>query len=221
MDPMMQVSVTLISARGLKAADSNGKSDPYAKLHLHKHSHQSQTKYKTLDPEWGEEFFWKGKKGPMLSKPLHIQLFDHDMLSFDDPLGGHYIHLLPLIEQLAENEETDFDCDLDTQGSVRLKISWKWCVRPLERYCTISVPTRFWLLMTRGWQPRRAAWCYACHSPLALCTAFPGGRTPPRSNPAFLTCLSGIETSAGSWTLCSRVLSGQWQPSSLPARGSH
>ena len=87
MDPMMQVSVTLISARGLKAADSNGKSDPYAKLHLHKHSHQSQTKYKTLDPEWGEEFFWKGKKGPMLSKPLHIQLFDHDMLSFDDPLG--------------------------------------------------------------------------------------------------------------------------------------
>ena len=126
---MMQVTVTVISARGLKAADSNGKSDPYARIHLHKHTHQSKTKYKTLDPVWEEEFMFKGKKGPLLTKPLHIQLYDSDMLSFDDPLGGVYIDLLPLVGEegkLAEGEEEEMIRDLDTQGSIRFKISWKW-----------------------------------------------------------------------------------------------
>jgi Ca2+-dependent lipid-binding protein len=65
----------------------------------------------------------------LLEKPLHIKLYDYDVLSFDDPLGGVNIDLLPLIEKMAEDEVKETIRDLDTQGSVRLKISWRWCGR--------------------------------------------------------------------------------------------
>ena len=230
MDPFMQVSVTLISGHGLQAADSNGKSDPYAKLHLGKHSHTSHTKYKTLDPEWGEEFFWKGKKGPLLAKPLRIQLYDHDMISFDDPLGGVNIDLLPLIEKMAEDEVKETIRDLDTQGSVRLKISWRWCgrsrsndaipnhARDVRSATTVDGHTVLvtrcppvggrrppltavrWRVLFIDQRPLTAA--RGARQPAALCAPSTGGRSRPRSSQASTTCSSGIGTSGGLSTSC-------------------
>ena len=73
LDAMYEVNVTLLSASGLKAADSNGKSDPYIKLKLNRREQHSRTEKKTLDPVYNEDFTWMAKKGTVLSKPLELQ----------------------------------------------------------------------------------------------------------------------------------------------------
>ena len=126
LDSLIEVSVTLQSGHGLMAADSNGKSDPYAKLQLGKHAHTSHIKYKTLDPVWSQKFTWKGRKGALLKTPLHVKVYDHDTFSFDDYLGEAMIHLAPLVEEIAEHQEQEITCPLETQGGIVLKFSWAW-----------------------------------------------------------------------------------------------
>ena len=46
--------VHLVGATGLKAADRNGKSDPFAKLSLAGQRAKSKTIMATLDPQWDE-----------------------------------------------------------------------------------------------------------------------------------------------------------------------
>ena len=59
-----QLRIRLLRARGLAAADSNGKSDPYAKVYVRhagkEQEKKSTTKPKTLDPEWNETFTFEG-----------------------------------------------------------------------------------------------------------------------------------------------------------------
>lgn len=49
--------VQLLRAKGLLAADSNGFSDPYAKLSLGEQKQRSRTIRKTLNPVWNSEIF--------------------------------------------------------------------------------------------------------------------------------------------------------------------
>ena len=127
LDAMYEVTIKLDSATGLKAADSNGKSDPYAKLKMGKKEYTSRTEKKTVSPVWNQEFTYMGKKGTLLAKPLQVQVFDDDKFSFDDKLGGVDVDLRPVLDTLDEKEETVITGNFDTQGSVMLRVSWSWC----------------------------------------------------------------------------------------------
>jgi len=48
------VSIRIIAARDLVAADRNGKSDPYVKCKVGKHKGKTSVIKKNLNPEWNE-----------------------------------------------------------------------------------------------------------------------------------------------------------------------
>ena len=80
----------LHAARNLRAMDFNffgqGSSDPYATAKVGARSYRSAVVKKTLHPVWKEEaydFFLFNKR-----QLLNVQLFDQDMSSADDFLGG-------------------------------------------------------------------------------------------------------------------------------------
>ena len=79
--------IVLVSARGLKAADSNGLSDPYCMLSMGRHRKTSTTIKKTLNPKWNEEFQFKGEIAKLGSKLL-LRMYDYDLVGFDDALGN-------------------------------------------------------------------------------------------------------------------------------------
>jgi Ca2+-dependent lipid-binding protein len=53
-----QLSVTLVGAHGLFAADFGGKSDPFAIIRLGATEFVTETLNKTLDPEWNQTFLF-------------------------------------------------------------------------------------------------------------------------------------------------------------------
>ncbi|XP_076453214.1 rabphilin-3A-like isoform X2 [Babylonia areolata] len=80
---------TIARARGLKAMDSNGFSDPYVKLHLLPGASKStklrtKTIHKTLNPEWNESLTYYGiTEDDMLKKTLRLSVLDEDAFGFD------------------------------------------------------------------------------------------------------------------------------------------
>ncbi|GFO08698.1 double c2-like domain-containing protein beta [Plakobranchus ocellatus] len=80
---------TIIRAKGLKAMDSNGLSDPYVKLHLLPGANKStklrtKTIHKTLNPEWNESLTYYGvTEEDMLRKTLRLSVLDEDSFGFD------------------------------------------------------------------------------------------------------------------------------------------
>ncbi len=114
------VRFTRMQARGLKAADLNGLSDPYLQFHavpftdyLLRTDLQSKVKKKTLDAEW------KGSEVPELPTILRnnaelrhlvivVSVWDHDVSSEDDPLGDVIIPIGSFVDPNADpNECTD------------------------------------------------------------------------------------------------------------------
>ena len=122
----VEVFVGITSAAGLIAADKGGTSDPFAKLKMNGHEYHTATLHKTINPVWGQEFAWRGKRTTMLADPLHIKVFDDDVFSKDDKLGEINLDLNPLLDQLDENEKLELDVNLDTQGTVKLTLRWIW-----------------------------------------------------------------------------------------------
>ena len=49
------LTVTIVSARGLRAADRGGTSDPFCLCRVGKEVFRTSTIKKTLDPEWDED----------------------------------------------------------------------------------------------------------------------------------------------------------------------
>jgi len=115
------VTVTLLSAEGLKAADRGGTSDPYAVLDLAASKRWSSVVKKSLAPEWDETFSWNGVLFDLLQDGLVVSLFDRDKASRDDCLG---MALVPL-DELLERREACFTAPLSLQGSVKLRIRWR------------------------------------------------------------------------------------------------
>ncbi|KAL5017555.1 hypothetical protein ScPMuIL_007144 [Solemya velum] len=80
---------SIVRARGLKAMDSNGLSDPYVKLHLLPGASKSnklrtKTIHKTLNPEWNETLTYYGiTEDDMLKKALRLAVLDEDAFGFD------------------------------------------------------------------------------------------------------------------------------------------
>lgn len=80
---------TIARARGLKAMDSNGLSDPYVKLHLLPGASKStklrtKTIHKTLNPEWNESLTYYGvTEDDVPKKTLRLSVLDEDAFGFD------------------------------------------------------------------------------------------------------------------------------------------
>ena len=113
--------IKLLRGVGLKAADSNGFSDPYCKLSLGGVTHKSKTIKKTLNPEWHEEFEYDGKLGQLLSERLYLQVYDYDLASRDDLIGQGELDLSTQV--LLDNVSRDLRCDL-IEGSLQLQMRW-------------------------------------------------------------------------------------------------
>ena len=75
---MGTLHVHLVSATGLKSADRNGKSDPYARLRLAGQQLRSKTLMETLEPRWDEHFEFEGARDELLGQTLHVHVFDWD-----------------------------------------------------------------------------------------------------------------------------------------------
>ena len=112
--------VHLQHASGLKSADRNGLSDPYAKLSLAGQQHKSKTVKRTLSPTWDETVEFKGVRCELLSEALQLDVFDYDFASKDDVLGHASVDL----RALRGARQHDFVAELSGQGRVHLHISW-------------------------------------------------------------------------------------------------
>ena len=114
------LTLTLLSGKGLMAADANGFSDPYVKLTLGKVHKKSKTVPKTLNPMWDEPFEFKGLLAELADQSLHLECFDHDTFSKDDKLGDAHIQLSAL--KLVDDKT--YNAQLSKQGSLRVHLHW-------------------------------------------------------------------------------------------------
>lgn len=75
MEDIGRVSICIVRAENLTAADLGGKSDPFAVVQLGNERLRTHTVYKTLHPEWNKTFDLDIKD---LSHVLHITVYDED-----------------------------------------------------------------------------------------------------------------------------------------------
>jgi hypothetical protein len=115
---MANLTLRVLAARNLIAADSNGYSDPYVNLRIE--SNPKETKRRTrvvkksLNPEWKESFTVPFAS---LADALILHVWDHDHLK-NDPLG---VATLPL-EQCQVGSTTNMWLKLDGVDSGELNV---------------------------------------------------------------------------------------------------
>ena len=114
------LTVHLRKGSGLKAADLNGKSDPYVQVSVGAQRKQSKVVERTLDPVWNEEFEFEGTLQELVAYGLHLKVFDKDRFTKDDPLGEVQVNLEPLLHRDAH----EFSEALPTQGSLSFSVTW-------------------------------------------------------------------------------------------------
>ena len=125
----LKVSVALIRADGLLAADNGGTSDPFAVAELVytdtgkplKKARKVKTKTikKTLQPEWNEaEVEWSGIMEAIPDLSLKVTVFDADMLSSEE-LGGVTIPLTSMPTAEASVEDSLISFPLKTVGKMK------------------------------------------------------------------------------------------------------
>ncbi len=84
------LSIKVKEAKGIPAADSNGKSDPYVVLTIGGQKKKTKIIHKTLEPKWYEEFRFDIDDSQHV---LRFEVFDHDKFSKDDSLGHFELNL--------------------------------------------------------------------------------------------------------------------------------
>lgn len=106
--------VTLVAARRLVACDWNGFSDPYAQLCFHSgHAQHAKSSMKkaTLNPAWNEPFcFWL--EPGATTATLSLMLFDHNVLSRDEPIGSVDID----VSHIARDQSEPLSCTYSLVG---------------------------------------------------------------------------------------------------------
>ena len=105
---------------GLKAADLNGKSDPYVTLAVGRQEKQSHVEKATLSPTWNEELEFTGKLQDLVAHGLLMIVMDWDRGMRDDELGQLHVSL----EALQHQDSVEFEERLPTQGSLTFSVSW-------------------------------------------------------------------------------------------------
>jgi len=115
-----KLTITVVGAKGLKAADLNGKSDPYVVikdvkgLNVPGSSVKTKIKDKTLEPVWNETFEFPFSYA--LSK-LVFKVYDHDKFTEDDEIGKLKIPA----EKVILQSESEGWFQLHPQGQLHLK----------------------------------------------------------------------------------------------------
>ncbi len=111
-------------ARGLKAADLNGKSDPYLKFqavpfcdYLVQPAYTSKVRKATLDPDWRNldvpELHTVLRTNEQLKElVIAVSVWDHDLSSPDDPLGDV---LIPIGSFVPADADPDACTDIPPQ----------------------------------------------------------------------------------------------------------
>ena len=111
------INIHLKSGQGLRAADKNGKSDPYVVATLGKMKRKSRVIKKTLEPVWDEVLTFKGvDEATLRNDKLRLKCYDLDVPliginALSDELGVLHVSLAPLLSQPS----IDFHEELDTQ----------------------------------------------------------------------------------------------------------
>ncbi|KAK8088567.1 hypothetical protein PG997_003528 [Apiospora hydei] len=118
---MGNLRVDVLDAAGLPAADSNGKSDPYARFELNGQDiYKTKTQKKTLDPVWNE--FFEIAVPSRTAAKFHVNVYDYDFADKPDFLGGADINL----EQLDPFKAKEMKLLLDGKsGSIRIRLLFR------------------------------------------------------------------------------------------------
>uniref|UniRef100_A0A3P8YYU0 C2 domain-containing protein n=1 Tax=Esox lucius TaxID=8010 RepID=A0A3P8YYU0_ESOLU len=94
-----QMRAHIYQARGLKAADDNGLSDPFAKVVFSTQCMRTQVIEETLCPTWNqlllfEQILIEGSKEELRDDPpiITINLYDYDKMGSPEPLGRAFAH---------------------------------------------------------------------------------------------------------------------------------
>ena len=120
----------LVRGVGLRAADRNGKSDPYVVASTGKQKKKSHVVKRTLDPEWDEVLEFEGALRDFLSRPLLLKVYDWDQMSFNDLLGEVSVSL----DELRISDSHSYRVSLSrlptkAQNIGRLEFSVEWVPR--------------------------------------------------------------------------------------------
>lgn len=114
------VKLDILSAENLPSVDSNGKSDPLVVVKLNGvEIYKTDKKRRTLDPIWNEAIDF-----PMLSRSrdvLLLEVYDWDLTHDDELLGRANVD----ISNIAPNQSSQFQVDLDTQGILKLRATFQ------------------------------------------------------------------------------------------------
>lgn len=117
------VSVRVVRATGLLAADKSGKSDPYVKVKSPgSKSAKTEVIKKTLNPEWDETLDLTVHD---LAAPLCVTVFDYDKTGKNDNLGFAEISGL---SEIAPGVPTPFKAALSKQGTVEVVVTLEYAV---------------------------------------------------------------------------------------------
>ena len=114
--------VNIIRARGLKAMDSGGTSDPYVVVQFAGQSQKTWPKIKTLNPEWNEKFEFKVSKDDRINSEIVFQCFDKDIMGDDDDMGKFTIKMMQLPVAQAYRVWKQFDDAENFPGDVEIEI---------------------------------------------------------------------------------------------------
>jgi len=96
--------VRVIEARGLKAADFGGTSDPFAELRIKNDnfSYKTRTIKKTLNPFWDEEFTLA--INDLEKDILSVKIYDFDQTTNNDLIGELEFYVASFINQQPKEE---------------------------------------------------------------------------------------------------------------------
>jgi len=121
-----QLDVEVVQARGLRAMDMDGLSDPYAVIRLGRQERQTTSMKCTLSPVWNH--LAKLDFEPL--QKLVVELFDHDDFSFDgdDFMGKVEIPISRLVKGEEQNGwyplRDDRGREVEDYGEVELRLLW-------------------------------------------------------------------------------------------------
>ncbi|KAI8569111.1 hypothetical protein RHMOL_Rhmol02G0253600 [Rhododendron molle] len=122
------LSVTVIAAENLPAADIMGKSDPFVVVIMKKSEQKNKTRVlnNTLNPVWNQTFDFVVEDG--LHELLILEVWDHDTFG-KDKMGRC---IMTLTRVILEGEFTD-TFTIDGTKSGKLHLNLKWNPRPIFR----------------------------------------------------------------------------------------